>query len=241
MNAHRLAQAAQAWRSRLGARVVFDLSAAEAAIRQAYSASSLREPGQVLWVKGPAEAAEAIAFIEVPPRKLRWAARGIIVLGAAAWAGLAIAIDETPPPVLSIAATATWSAVLAGLGLMLGGGRRLPAPPGAFVPQRGGHQRNLLFLGGMIFIVLAGHAFTLLVSGGLPSEPVGRGAGVALAALVGSLPGVLFRLRIRSTYEHLPRHLLDLSPSASVARRLERARAGASAPYPRAAADPRAH
>src|SRR3546814_3456996 len=71
MDSRHLAQTGRIWRDRLAARVVFDLSAAEAAIRQAYRASALPEPSQILWVKGPREAAQSVAFLRSPPRRLR--------------------------------------------------------------------------------------------------------------------------------------------------------------------------
>src|SRR3546814_17102023 len=93
MDSRHLAQTGRIWRDRLAARVVFDLSAAEAAIRQAYRASALPEPSQILWVKGPREAAQSVAFLRSPPRRLRREAVATLVLGSAAWLGFALAVD----------------------------------------------------------------------------------------------------------------------------------------------------
>src|SRR3546814_10970635 len=65
-----------------------------------------------------------------------------------------------------------------------------------------------------------------------------RSAVRILAASLGALPGILLCLRLRRAYAHLPRPLLAVSPSRSVVRRLERARARTWAPFLRAAIGP---
>ena len=124
------------------------------------------------------------------------------------------------------------SAVFAGFSLALAGRHRLPVPPGL---PGGRHDGKVVVWGAMFFVVLAGYAFALQPLGGLPVDPAGRGAALALAASVGTLPGVFLRLRMRRAYSHLPRSLLELSPSVSVAHRLDRARWEAWAPFPRTA------
>jgi len=238
MDVRHSAQTVQTWRDRLAARVAFDLAAAEAAIRQVYRASALPEPGQMLWVKGPREAAQAIDFLESPPRKMRRAAMATVVLGSAAWVGLALAIDGSALAAGPWMQAAISSVFLAALGLAFGVWRRLPAWPS---PPACGHKGGLILLGAAFFVVLAGSAFAFQRLGGLPVAPVGRGAVLVLAALAGTLPGVFLGLRIGRAYAHLPRSLLELRSSASVAHRLERARVAVWAPFQQLADGPQPH
>lgn len=221
MDARDPTRAAKTWRDRLAGRVVFNLSTAEAAVRQAYRAGGLPEPRQVLWVSGPRDAAQAITFIESPPRRSRLKALAVLVVGAAAWVGLAFATDNSAFAVQPPATAAMWSAVFAGLSLVLAGGRRLPIPPG---PSSRQYDAKTILLGAISFIAMAGYMFALRRLGGLPTDPVGRDAVLALAAAVGTFPGVFFLWRVRHTYGYLPRSLRELAPTRSVARELERAR-----------------
>lgn len=232
MEAGELTHSVKTWRDRLAGRRPFDASAAEAAVRRAYRASALPEPRQVLWVKGPREAARAIAFLESPPRRLKRMALAAAVLGAVAWVGLALAIDSSTLTSEPPEAAAILSAALAGFGLALGGWRRLPMPPGEPADRR---DAKLALPGAAVFFALAGYLFALQRLGGLPIDPVGRGAVLAVGALVGTLPGLFLRLRLRHAYAHLPRALLELSPSAPIGGRLERTREQAWAPFRRSA------
>ncbi|MFZ2099079.1 MAG: DUF6745 domain-containing protein [Oricola sp.] len=236
MDARHVAQTVKTWRDRLAARVVFDLSAAEVAIRQAYRASALPEPSQILWVKGPSEAAQAFAFLENPPRRMWRTAVAVLVLGAAAWVGLALASAGSTLAARPWTEPAIASIALATIALTFAVWPQLPVWPGR--PGRG-RKGPLILLGAAVFSVLAGSAFAFQRLGGLPVDPIGRGAVLALAASLGTLPGVFLGLRLRRAYAHLRRFLLELSPSASVVRRIERARAGAWAPFQRTAIGPR--
>lgn len=220
MEADEARRSPRAWRDRLAGQVPFDGSAAETAIRRAYGASNLAEPGQVLWVKGPREAAQAIAFLERPPRKLRRTAWAVLILGTIAWIGLALGIAGTWPTIPTPLEAAAWSIVLAGFGLTLGGWHRLPAWPGM---PAGGRNITPILLGGVVFLALASHSFVLQRLGGLPADRVEFAIALVLAALVGALPAAFFAFRIRRAYAHLPRSLRDLATQRSVGRRLERA------------------
>lgn len=220
MNATNHVRTAKAWRDRLTGRVPFDASGAEAAIRRAYQASALPEPSQILWATGPREAAQAIAFVQSPPRRVRLMALAVLGLGAAAWVGLALTIGGSSPAAQPPVEAATSSAVLAGLSLALTIGR-LPLPPGLSVRQYDG---KMILIGAIFFIALTGYMFALERFGGLPINPVGRGAALALAAAVGTLPGAFLLWRMRRTYPHLPRSLRELAPSRSVAQQLQRER-----------------
>lgn len=234
MDARELGHTAKAWRDRRAGRVVFDLSAAEAAIQWVYRASDLPEPNQVLWVKGPREAAQAIAFLESPPRKLRRGALVALVLGAAAWVGLALAIGGSTLAAQPLATTAMWSVVVAVLGLALGVVPRIPLPPGLPATRRDGTP---VFVGAAV--ALGMYLFALGRLGGLSVDPVARTVALSLAASVGTLPGVLFLWRLRRAYAPLPRSLSELASNATVAYRLEGARRQAWAPSLRTIIDPR--
>ena len=235
MDASQLAHGPTAWRDRLAGRIPFDACAAEAAVRRAYRASALPEPIQVLFVKGPREAAQAIAFLESPPRKLRRMIVAALGLGAAAWAFLSLAINGGTFGGQSPATAAMLSAVLAGFALALGAAPQLPVPADLAARQHGG---KVIFLGATFFVALAGCTFALQRLAGLPIDPVGRGAALALAASVGTLPGAFLWLRMRLAYAHLPRVLLELSPAVPVARQLARGRREAWASFRRPAIGP---
>lgn len=215
------------WRNRVGGRVPFDAGAAEAAVRGAYRAGGLPAPSQILVARGPREAAQIFAFLENSPRRQRRTAVVELLLGAAAWIFLSLAIDSGAFGAQTLATTAMLSAAFAGFGTALGAAPRLPVPPGRPVSRQG---NKVVPLGVVLFAVLAAHAFALQRLGGLPVEPVGRSAGLALAAAVGMLPSVFLHLRMRCAYAHLPRSLLELAPSPSVARPLLRAFRKAWAP-----------
>lgn len=219
MDAQAPARALSVWRDRLAGRVPFDASAAEAAVRRIYQVSDLPEPRQVICVKGPQEAAQAVAFVENPPRRLRWVALAIIVLGAAALVSLVGAVGETARDGQALAANGLWSVILAGSGLIVASTRRIPLPPGVPNSRLGA---KVIFAYAFVFLVLMGFLFGLL-SLGVPPDPVGRAVTLALAAAVGTLPGVLSWLRMRRAYAHLPSSLLKVLPSASVANALTRA------------------
>ncbi|WP_159589678.1 DUF6745 domain-containing protein [Chelativorans xinjiangense] len=224
----------KAWRERLAGRVKFDLPPAEAAVRRAYKANSLAEPSEILWANGPSDAAQAIAFVQNPPRRLNRMALAILIFGATASVGLALALDDSAVAARPPATAVLWSTVLAGFGLALGGLPKLPLPPG--VPS-GSHPAKLILVGAVIFVALAGWVLGLLHLGGLPAEPVGRGVALAVAALVGTLPGVFLRVRMRSAYAHLPQALRKLTPSTTVAVRLQRVQENAWASFQRTTVD----
>jgi hypothetical protein len=190
------------------------------AVLQAYEAAGLSEPRCVFWAKGPREAAQALAFLERPPRVQRRSAVAVLVLGAAAWIGIALAIDGNASAARPWPEAGTWSFALAALGLVFGLWPRPLAWPG-FPPCR--ETRMLVLSGAAVFLALAGHSFALFYLGGLAADPLGRGVALALTAAVGAMPGIFACLRLRRAHAHLPRFLLDLSSSASVAPRLERA------------------
>lgn len=217
MHAGRPARSLRDWRDRLAGHTTFDPRSAEAAVRSVYKASGLAAPGQVLLVKGPREAAQIFAFLENPPRRQRRTAIGELVLGAAAWMFLALAIDDRALGAQSVATAALLSAVFAGFGTALGAAPRVPLPPGG--PSRR-HDNSVLLLGLALFSILAVHAFAMQRFGGLPAAQPARGLALVLAGAVGMLPGVFLHLRMRCAYGHLPRFLLELAPSPSVARPL---------------------
>jgi hypothetical protein len=227
----------RAWRDRLAGRATFDRTAAEKAIRGAYDACALPAPHQVLWVRGPLEAAQAIAFVESPPAVLRRIVVAVFALGIIIWVALALAIHgsafATQRPVTALISSAT----LGAFGLALSSLRPLPLPPGVPLPRSHG---RVFILALAVFAFLTGYSFILQRLGGLPDGPVGRAIGIAIAALVGCLPGALFAARLRSAYAKLPRSLYELAPSPSVSSRLERARDEAWAPFSHVVAGPRA-
>lgn len=232
MDAGDTARTIKAWRDRQAGRVAFDLSAAEATVREAYRASALPEPNQILWARGPREAAQAVAFIETPPRRLRRVALMVLGLGAAAWGGFALAFDGSALALQPPATTAIVSVILAGFGVALGGMTRLPVLPGL---PAGRFDAKAILWGSAVFAVLAGYLFVVQRLGGLPNNPLGRGAALALAAAIGALPGVFLFCRIRRLYADLPRSLREFAPSASVVSRFESARWEAWAPFRRTA------
>lgn len=236
MDAPHVAQTAKAWRDRLAARIVFDLSAAEAAIRQAYRASALPEPGRVLWVKGPREAEQAVAFLASPPRKRWYAAVAMLVLGSAGSVGLALAADGNALDARPWTEAAMSSGALAALGLVFAIWPRLPAWPGR---PASAHKGLLLLLAAAVCCTLAVSAFAFQRFGGLPVDPLARAAALMLAASLGALPGALLAWRLRRAYAHLPRELRVLPRSIPVAPRLEEARAQAWAAFQRTAVGPR--
>lgn len=205
-------------------RIPFDAVAAETAIRRAYRASGLTEPLQILWAEGPIEAAKVIAFLKNPPRRLHRRKVVLCALGAVGWAGLAygvIAAGFTTPPAWTAAISAL---ILAGLGIALAAGQRLAPPPGQTIKVR---SSKLLSLSALAFLAIGGFGFALQRYGTLAVGPIERSAVLILAASVGMLPGLLLDMRIRSAYRGLPRNLLDVRPSASVARELRRVQADA--------------
>jgi hypothetical protein len=209
-----------AWRDRLAGRVPFDRIAAEVTVRRAYEAAGLSAPRYIFWAKGPAEAAQALAFLDAPPRVQRRSAIAVLVLGAVVWIGVALAIDGGASAGRPWPETGIWSVVLATLGLALGLWPR-PSTWPDFQPR--GETGMLVLSGAVVFFALAGQAFALFYLGGLGTDPLGRGVVLALAAAVGAMPGVFACIRLRRAHAHLPRFLLDLSSSTSVVSRLERA------------------
>jgi hypothetical protein len=63
----------------------------------------------------------------------------------------------------------------------------------------------------------------LFYFGGLGADPLDRGVGLAITAAIGAMPGIFACIRLRRAHAQLPRFLLDLPSSTSVASRLERA------------------
>lgn len=211
---------ANAWRDRLAGRVPFDRPAAETAVGKAYEAAGLPRPRHVLWAKGPREAAQALAFVERPPRVQRRTAIVVLVLGTAAWIGMALAIDSDASAARSWPEAVIWSIVLAALGVAFALWPR-PLPWPGFPPRR--ETGMLVLLGAVVFFALAVQSFALLYLGGLGTSPLSRGVVLALTAGIGAMPGIFACIRLRRAHARLPRSLIDLSSSASVASRLERA------------------
>lgn len=237
MDPRRILRGARNWRDRLAARTVYDVSAAEAAIREAYRASALREPNQVWWVKGPNDAAKMIAFLGRPPQTQLRDAWAVVAMGAVAALALTVGFDSNvvdgPTPMGS---AALWSAIVAGAGLAVGITPRLPDPPGR--PDLR-HDRKLVVAGAACSLVLAAYAFVLQRAGGLPNDPMGRDLALAMAAAAGALPGVFLHFRVSRAYAGLAPSLVKCSSSASIAHRMERVRARAWAPFERAGTGPR--
>lgn len=233
MDAANLARTAKVWRDRLAGHIVFDVSAAEKAIRRVYHACGLSEPGQILWVNGPAEAAEAIAFVERPPRKLRWTVLAALLLGIVASLGLVFATDGSALAAQPPATSGVVSLVFSALGLILGAGPRMPLSAG----KPGSKQ---IALGAAVFISLAVYSFAVQRLGGLPVGLFARATALALAALVGALPTALLLWRMQYAYAPLPRSLRELSPSSSIAQIVERTQRRAWAPFVAATIGPRA-
>jgi hypothetical protein len=212
------------WNDRVRGRVPFDATAAETAIRQAYNASGLGEPLQILWAEGPNDAAKVIVFLKNPPRRLRRRMLILCALGAAGWAVLAygaIAGGFAAPPPWTAAISAL---MLAGLSLAVAAGHRLPELPGKNIKAI---SRTFLFLSAVAFFAIGGFGFALQRYGALAVEPITQSIVLLLAGSVGMLPGLLLNLRIRRAYADLPPNLLNLRPSASVADRLREAQANA--------------
>jgi hypothetical protein len=189
-------------------------------IRRAYEAAGLSEPRYIFWAKGPGEAAQALAFLDAPPRVQRRSALAVLVLGAVVWIGIALAIDGGVSPGLSWPETGMWSVVLAALGLALGLWPR-PSTWPDFPPRR--ETGMLVLSGAVVFFALAGQSFALFNLGGMGTDPRGRGVIQVNAAAVGAIPGIFACIRLRCAHGHLPLLLLDLSSPTSVASRLERA------------------
>lgn len=212
------------WQDRIAGRLGCHQAEAEAVIRRAYRAGALPEPQKILWAAGPREVAQVLAFVEAPPRRLRRSALAAFVVGAGFWIGLALMVDSVHGQP-SITAAATLSLIAASLNVSLAAGRDLPPPPDKPALRR---DESLMSAGATgVFITLAVSVFALQMVGGLPSDWLERGLVLAGAAATGGLPGVFLGLRIRHAYDHLPPLLRKLAPPTSVARQLERARAGA--------------
>lgn len=219
---------AGSWRDRLAGRVPFDPPAAEAAIRRAYRASGLPEPRHILWAGGPQEAAQTIAFLQNPPRRVRLPALSGAFLGATGWTIIALMINQDALAGQSPLWAALISAVLAGFTVIWGGLRSFPMPAGIPV---GRHGLRMVLIGLGLSLALWAYAFGLQWSGGLGTNPFFDGAGLTLAALLGASPGLLLYLRMRQAYKDLPRFLYELARPSPVARRMDRARGAAWASF----------
>jgi hypothetical protein len=224
-----------AWRDRLAGRVPFDKPAAETAIRRAYGAAGLPQPRYVFWAKGPREAAQALAFLERPPRAQRNGALAVVVLGAAVWIDMALAIDGGSSSARPWPEAGILSIALATLGVAFGLWPRPLTWPG--LPPRRETGLSVL-LGAVVFLALAGQSFALVYFGALGATPAGHIAALILTAAVGAMPGMFACIRLRRAHAHLPPFLRDLSSSTSVAFRLERARREAWATIQQTAAGP---
>ncbi|WP_143596223.1 DUF6745 domain-containing protein [Tistlia consotensis] len=229
---------ASAWRDRLGWRVPFDRQAAESAIRGAYAAAGLSAPAQVLWARGPGEAARIIDFLVHPPGALWRITLELVVAGVLVWIALALAVDAGGFAGASPLTSAVVSVSVAGVALALAASPALPSMPGGAERHAG---RPPVALGGLVFAVLAIHAFALQRLGGLPADPVGRAGALVLSASLGALPGLLFHQRIRRVYAGLPPSLRSLHHAVSAGDRLEAVREAAWAPFRRATPGPRPH
>lgn len=227
---------ARPWGDRLAARIPFDRLAAEAAINCAYRSSSLREPRHILWAIGPREAARTIAFVENPPRERLRAALNGAVIGAAFWVVIALTITDNALANRSVLAAAILSAILAGFSVLPAGLYGIPMPLGMTAERP---RSRVVLLGLGCFLALWSFAFVLQRPGDLVADRFLDGVGLALAALLGMLPGLLLRLRLHAAYTGLPQFLRNLRPSTSVTRDIERARGDAWARYHSLMAGPR--
>lgn len=221
---------ARAWNDRLAGRVPFDPSAAEAAIRGAYRASDLAEPRHVLWAAGPREAAQAIAFLETPPRSVRRTAFVAALLGAVGWALIARAVHDGALVTRTVIGAGILSIIFAGFTVYLGAWRSVPVPPPPRADRKTG---RMLILSVILFLALAGFLFVVQRFGAVRIDPALARASIGIAALLGAMPGLLLRLRMRHAYARLSTFLRDVSSPSSVAREIERERDDAWAPYHR--------
>lgn len=215
---------ARLWRERLARRLAFEAGPAGEAVRRVYRLAGLGEPGDLIWVDGPREAAQATAFLNTPPRRMRYVAVAGIAAGLLFWAALAFAASGGALPVESAPGAAVAGLALAALALYFAALRRLPVLPGFPTGfAEGQHDRTSLLLAAGLFAALAGVTFLVLILGEI-ENPFGRAGVVMLAGLCGALPGLYLLWRAEILYAPLPVHLRERPPARPVAEQLLRAR-----------------
>lgn len=221
---------ARVWRDRLEARSPRDPAAAGSAIALAYREAGLAPPARIVWVDGPTEAMQAVAFLRTPPLVLWRFAAALAVLGALGWIGLAVVITQrlvaTPTNGDVVAFAATLSAFI----VVLGSLRPVPAWPKLAPSPR---HREMLAWGAAIGIIALQPACCAALLGltGQALPPAGLLAVLPLAGLLGALPGLLLAARVYAVWRTLPPDLQRLAPAAPVGYQLRRARDEAWAPF----------
>lgn len=219
MTAHELGPTPQEWQERIGGRGKFDASAAEAAVRGLYGVSGLGEPRHVLLADGPTEAAQLLDLVRAPPRTQRHRATLLSLVGAAMFAAMALATELRLPTDVAPTNVAFW--VTMG-GIMLVTASQRIVPLGSQV-RLGRPGLGSIGAGCAIAATMICYALVLQSSWARPDTIVGRIGIVILGAVLGTLPGALFRRRLSSAYLHIPAEFGELRASASVASKLRSA------------------
>lgn len=219
-----------AWRDRLAGRAVFDRSAADLAIRQAYQDAGLDPPARILWADGPNEALQAVSFLRTPPRRMRRFALALTVSGCAVWIGLTLVVAANAAA-SATTEVVTFATTFSAFGIVVGSLRPVPLPPKP--PPRKRSEDVFARLGALgVLAAQLAYSYALLHVGGL-SAPFGLIAALLIAAILGALPGLLLFWRLDRAYSGLPEWLREIGPYAPVGWQLQRARDSAWAPLRR--------